>query len=102
MRGAAAIGVSGAMATAIVSQTAFAQTPKKGGNLILGLNGASSSDSLDPGSWASTHVQVFGHQLYNLLIETDEKVQLVPSLAESWEAKPGASEWVIKIRKGVT
>jgi peptide/nickel transport system substrate-binding protein len=102
MRGAAAVGVAGATANAVLSQKAFAQTPKRGGNLILGLNGASTSDSLDPGSWASTHIQVFGHQLYNLLIETDDKVRLVPSLAESWEAKTGASEWVIKIRKGVT
>ncbi|MEA2782439.1 MAG: peptide/nickel transport system substrate-binding protein [Rhodospirillaceae bacterium] len=102
MRGATAIGVSGVMATAMVSETALAQTPKRGGNLILGLNGASAGDSLDPGSWASTQIQVFGHQLYNLLIETDDKVRLVPSLAESWEARAGAAEWVIRIRKGVT
>src|SRR5258708_27957780 len=102
MRGAAAIGVWGAMANAVVSEIAVAQTPKRGGHLILGLNGASATDTLDPGNWASTHIQVFGHQMYNLLIETDEKVRLVPSLAESWEAKPGAVEWMIKIRKGVT
>jgi peptide/nickel transport system substrate-binding protein len=89
---ATAIGVSGVMASSIVSQMAVAQTPKKGGHLILGLNGAGAGDSLDPATYAATHVQVFGHQLYNLLIETDDKVNLVPALAESWEARTGATE----------
>jgi peptide/nickel transport system substrate-binding protein len=99
---ATAIGVSGVMANSIVSQVAVAQTPKKGGHLILGLNGAGAGDSLDPATYAATHVQVFGHQLYNLLIETDDKVNLVPALAEGWEARAGATEWVVNIRKGVT
>src|SRR5258708_34990419 len=74
---ATAIGVSGVMANTIVSQMAVAQTPTKGGHLILGLNGPGAGDSPDPGTYAATHGQVCGHPLYNFLLETDDKVNLV-------------------------
>jgi len=102
MTRAAAVGVTSAMASALFTQSARAQTPKKGGTLIIGVDGGSSSDSLDPGTYSSSYMQVVGHQFGNCLVEIDSKGQAIPELAESWEAKPGATEWVFKLRKGVT
>jgi peptide/nickel transport system substrate-binding protein len=39
--------------------------------------------------------------LMHPLIELGPKLELIPLLAESWEAKPGAAEWVVTLRKGV-
>ncbi|HZS84458.1 MAG TPA: ABC transporter substrate-binding protein [Stellaceae bacterium] len=103
MSRAAALGVSAALADSVLAGAAFAaETPKKGGHLILGLNGAASGDSLDPATYTATFAQVLGQQLYNTLTEVDEKVKVQPALAESWEGKPGAKEWIFKLRKGVT
>ena len=40
-------------------------------------------------------------QLKNNLIEIDHKGNYIPELAENWEAKTGAKEWIFKLRKGV-
>lgn len=93
--GVAAAGV--ALAPAVSAQT----TPKKGGHLVLALNGASSSDSLDPGTYASTYTQVVGFQWGNALVELDEDGRATPELAESWEPDGSGRNWVLKLRKGV-
>jgi len=102
MTRAAALGVSGAMATSLMGKAARADSPKRGGNLILGIDNASSSDSIDPVNYTSTYIQCLGPQFYNSLVELDVHNQAQPSLATSWEAKPGAAVWVVKLRKGVT
>lgn len=100
---AIAVGATAAAAGRLFTDEAVADvTPKKGGHLVLGLNGASAGDTLDPANYTATHMQVFGSQLYDTLAEVDENVKLQPRLAESWEPKPGAAEWIVKIRKGVT
>ncbi|MBV9524054.1 MAG: ABC transporter substrate-binding protein [Alphaproteobacteria bacterium] len=100
---AAALGASLALADSLLASAAVAaETPTKGGHLILGLNGAGAGDSLDPATYTATFAQVLGQQLYSTLTEVDEKVKVQPALAESWEAKPDAKEWVFRIRKGVT
>jgi peptide/nickel transport system substrate-binding protein len=82
---------------------AFAQeTPRKGGVLKLGMGGGSTTDNLDPRvmtDWVPLN-QAF--MLMNGLVEIDRNNQAVPELLESWEAKPGAAEWVFTLRKGVT
>ena len=44
---------------------------------------------------------VIGFALFNALIENGPDNKPVAELAESWEAKPGAAEWVFNLRKGV-
>ena len=95
--GAAALG-----ATAALPRLARAQTPRRGGHLILGLENASSGDTLDPGRLTGRYIIVVGLQLYDTLVDVDEQLRAKPALAESWAAKPGAREWVFKIRRGVT
>ena len=100
MTAAAALGVSASVATAAGSAAA-AETPKQGGHLTVGLNGAGAGDSLDPATYTATFMQVAGLQIYDGLAETDEHNKVRPMLAESWEAKPGAKEWVFKLRRDV-
>lgn len=74
--------------------------PRKGGHLVLGINGASSSDRLDPATYPELYTYVVGAQLFNTLIELDDG-RLKPALAESWDARNGGADWVLKLRKGV-
>ena len=97
--GASAIGLGAAFA----SMPAMAQgTPKKGGTLRLGMDGGSASDSLDPTTYADSIPITYSLMFWNCLVEIDSKGNATPELAESWESKPGAMEWVFNIRKGIT
>jgi peptide/nickel transport system substrate-binding protein len=78
-----------------------AAEPKKGGHLKLGIDGAGSQDSLDPASYTATYMQAVGYHYGNCLVELDEKNQLVPELAQSWEPSDDATKWVLKLRPGV-
>ncbi len=101
MMGAMALGVSLASASAILNKVEAA-TPKKGGRLRVGLTGGATTDILDPGQILDLymiHLQ-FG-QLRNGLTEVASNGQLIPELAESWDASPDAKVWNFKIRKGV-
>ncbi len=98
---AAALGI-GAAALPLAAGTAdAADQPKKGGNLRLGIAGGSTGDNLDPTTWTDSVCLVIGFALYNGLIENGPDNKPVPELAESYEAKPGAAEWVFNLRKGI-
>ncbi|WP_119461909.1 ABC transporter substrate-binding protein [Rhodospirillaceae bacterium SYSU D60014] len=99
---AAALGVSTALATSLVGAPVRAQTgPQKGGNLKLGIDGAESTDSLDPATVSSTYPGVVTMQWGNCLVEIDANNEAIPELAESWEPNADATQWVFKLRKGV-
>jgi peptide/nickel transport system substrate-binding protein len=96
MAGAAALGLS------LGARSAYAaDAPKKGGTLRLGMEGGSASDSLDPRTYADSIPISYGWQLWNGLVEIGENGDPQGELAESWEAKPGAKEWVFNIRKDI-
>lgn len=97
--GASAIG----LAAAFGSMPAMAQgTPKKGGTLRLGMEGGSASDSLDPRTYSDSIMIGTSLMIWNTLVEIDTAGNATPELAESWESKPGAAEWIFNIRKGIT
>jgi len=101
MVGAMALGVSMTAASALLGRAEAAE-PKKGGRLRVGLTGGATSDVMDPGQILDLymiHLQ-FG-QLRNGLTEVAADGNLVPELAESWEASPNAQVWTFKIRQGV-
>lgn len=75
--------------------------PKKGGDFKLGIASGSTTDSLDPGTYADNYMQSVGHALHNFLTEVTNTGELQGELAESWEASPDARTWTFKIRKGV-
>ncbi len=101
---AAALGASAAaIGTMVASVEAHAaETPRQGGTLRLGMAGGSTTDSLNPTTWTDTVNVDVGAAIYNALVKVDPKNKPIPELAESWEAKPGAAEWVFNLRKGVT
>src|SRR3984885_7359244 len=97
MAGAAALGLG------FATRPAFAaDAPKKGGTLKLGMEGGTAPDSLDPRTYADSIPISYGWQIWNGLVEVDEKGDAAGELAESFEAKPGATTWIFNIRKGVT
>jgi peptide/nickel transport system substrate-binding protein len=94
---AAVLGISAALAT-----RAIAQTPRRGGHLIVALDDAATGDSLDPARYVGVYMNNVGGQIHDTLLEVDEQAKLGASLAESWDARVGGSQWVFKLRKGVT
>ncbi len=87
----------------VASADAYAaETPRKGGVLRMGLGGGSTTDSLDPTTWNDSVPINAGNAFLGALIEVGPDMKPIPELAESWEAKPGAVEWIFNLRKGVT
>ena len=91
VQGALALGVTLSSATAFVS-SATAATPKKGGTLRVGLADPATTDVLDPATYISNHTQVgmFG-AVQNNLTEVDANGEIIPELAESFEA---SAKWL--------
>ncbi len=102
LQGTALAGSAALLVPGLLAGRARAGGPKRGGHLVLALDGASATDSLDPATYTATYMQTVGYQWGNCLVEIDEKVRPVPELAESWEPSPDATTWVFKIRRGVT
>ena len=97
-----ALGLTAALSPALLSTSALAMTPKKGGRLRIGCPGGSVSETLNPTITVGLEGNLikFG-VLRNNLVELDYKGNLIPELAESWEPEPGAAKWHFKLRKGV-
>src|SRR5262249_34838201 len=72
-----------------------------GGTLRLGMEGGSPSDSLDPTTYADSIPISYGWQIWNGLTEVAPDGNIAGELAESWEARPGATSWIFNIRKGI-
>jgi peptide/nickel transport system substrate-binding protein len=102
LRVSAALGVSTSIATGVLSKAGYADEPKKGGTLRLGISGGSTTDNLDPLSYNNSAAVSVGYQIMNGLIEIDAKQNATPELLESWEVQPGAKEWIFNVRKDVT
>ncbi len=102
-RAAAAGAGAAVLNTLVLGADAYAaETPRKGGLLRLGVGGGSTTDSLDPASWNDTVPTASGNAFYDPLIDVSPENKPLPGLAVSWEAKPGATEWVFNLRRGVT
>jgi peptide/nickel transport system substrate-binding protein len=97
LAGAAALGLS----TAFAGKGFAAETPKKGGTMRIGMEGGGASDSLDPRTYADSIPIAFSLAIWNTPVEIDEAGKATGELLESWEAKPGAKEWVFNVRKGI-
>jgi peptide/nickel transport system substrate-binding protein len=89
------------LAGAALTRPALA-APQTGGTLRLGMAGGSSSNSLNPTTYTDWMPSTVGYQMMNGLIEIDEHNQPTPELLTSWEAKPGGTEWVLNVRKGIS
>src|SRR5271166_2107279 len=100
---AAALGASSlAISTMLKSADALAaDTPKNGGTLRLGLGGGSTTDSIDVTSYNDSVMIDVGHGLFNGVVEWGQDGKPHPELAESYEPKNGAKDWIFNLRKGI-
>jgi len=98
---AAALGLAAPIATTLLSQSVYAAMPKKGGRFVQGFGYGSTTDSLDPGTHENGFTTNMAYTYANNLTEVDNTGQLIPELAESYEASADAATWVFKLRKGV-
>ena len=101
LQASVALGLTAAGASTFI-QTVEAATPKSGGKLRLGLADPATTDVLDPATFISNHTQIgmFG-AVQNNLTEVAPNGDIIPELAESFEASPDAKVWTFKLRKDV-
>lgn len=83
------------------AKDAFAQTPKRGGKLIMGFDAHGPADTLDPALATQTIDYFRSRMFYGSLTRLTEKLTYEPELAEEITANGNATEWTFKIRKGV-
>ncbi len=102
MQASGALGLAGAVPGAFIGSSARAALPETGGHLRVAMTQGSSTDSLDPIQLISAHTQVVFYSIHSTLTEIAPDGQLVPMLAESYEIGADASEWVFRLRSGVT
>jgi ABC-type transport system substrate-binding protein len=57
--------------------------------------------SLDPSFAKNQSIMWPIHQLYNTLVEVDDSLQIVPSLATSWDISPDRLEYIFHLRNDV-
>jgi peptide/nickel transport system substrate-binding protein len=57
--------------------------------------------SLDPAFAKNQSIMWAVHQLYNTLVETDDNLNMVPSLAKSWEVSADRKEYIFHLRTDV-
>jgi peptide/nickel transport system substrate-binding protein len=95
--------LAGAGAGLLMPQTGWAQTatPSRGGTLRLGCSGGKTSDTLDPRMYLDRVPMVVGAQLMNNLVKVGPANEPIPELLISWDARPGAREWIFNVRKDV-
>ncbi|MEW6631571.1 MAG: ABC transporter substrate-binding protein [Pseudomonadota bacterium] len=93
--------IAAATAPAFPGALLAQDAPKRGGHLILGLEGSSTSDSLNPLKTLGTFQNTLNNQWGNCLVELGADGKLMPELAESWEPNDEANKWTFKLRKGV-
>ncbi len=97
----AAGAASAGFALNVQAQAADA-TPKKGGHLKLGIDGAATTDQLDPASWISSYMMVVGCAWGDTLVRTDPvSGKAMSGLAESWQSSEQSSRWIFTLRSGV-
>ncbi len=95
-----ALGLAATVSPLLIPRQANA-APKRGGRLVMGSAGGSTTDTLDGGALTHTMAQTTSQCLRNHLVEVNYKGEAVPELAESWEASADAAQWTFKLRKGV-
>jgi peptide/nickel transport system substrate-binding protein len=100
---AAALGVTTALATTLLSREGIGAEPKKGGSAKFGLAHGATTDTMDPGNYLDTGTQVpFWGSMSNSLTEVDAKGNIVGDLVETMEPSDDTKTWAFKLRKGLT
>ena len=76
-----ALGLAAAVSPALLSKSADAATPKKGGRFRMGLTGGHTTDNLDPATLSDEWNYNTNWMFRNCLVEVDYKGNTIPELA---------------------
>src|SRR5216683_2673311 len=76
--------------------------PRRGGNLKVGLTGGSGSDTLDPHKGLTYLDTARAQSLYQPLLQLNTRAQSEFVLAEEISPHGSTSNWVIRLRPGIT
>ena len=76
-----------------------AQTPRRGGTLVVGMS--QDLPGLDPHPSTSTITYQVLSLVYQGLVDFDRDLKIKPVLAESWTTSADGKTWTFKLRKGV-
>ncbi len=71
------------------------------GKKIFHYNEVTGIASLDPAFAKNQSIMWAVHQLYNTLVETDDNLNMVPSLAKSWDVSADRKEYIFHLRTDV-
>ena len=91
----------GLAASALLPNSALANTPRRGGRLRIGMSAASTTDTLDPITYLDLNTFCMGFTLGNNLVEMTPGKEPIPELAEEWDSSDQSRRWAFRIRKGV-
>lgn len=97
----AAFGATAALGASVLSGKAYAQEPKKGGILKMGLGGGETTDPIDPGLADGPMAFAVGRQWGDAIVNVTADGQIEPRLAESFASNADGTEWTFTIRQGV-
>ena len=64
---ASALGLIAAVPAGLIGNQVQAGTPKKGGNFRIGVGGGSTTDSIDPATYANAFTQTLGSSIHSSL-----------------------------------
>src|SRR4249920_1054855 len=93
---------SGSPAPAASSSPAATAAKKPGGALKVGLTGGSGSDTLDPHKGLTYLDTARAQSLYQPLLQLNTRAQTQLVLAEEISPHGSTSQWVIRLRPGIT
>ena len=100
--GGLAAGCGGSSTPAAGSSSPAAGPKRRGGTLKVGLTGGSGSDTLDPHHGLTYLDTARAQSLYQPLLQLNTAAQTEFVLAEEISPHGSTSEWVIRLRPGIT
>lgn len=99
---AGALGATAMAATTMLSSAVKAAGPVKGGTFRMGLQGGSTTDSMDPALATNTVAVALIRMWGEPLVELTDDGGLQGKVAESFEASADAKTWTFTVRSGIT
>ncbi len=102
MLGASALGVAGPILGHSAAALAQSATPKRGGNLRVGMTGGSSSDTISASNTVTELDDPRILALFEPLVSVNRQGVVANVLADSFEPNSTATEWTIRLRDGLT
>lgn len=92
----AALGLSATVGSGLWAKSAQAM-PVRGGNFRVGIHDGNTSDSHDPGTYATRQMVYLAHQYRSYLTLIEPGGALGPDLATEWTPNKDATEWSFRL-----